>query len=143
MNRTLMEVEKSGMATKRRKTTVDKDNVLRNLEKGMTVKAAFFNANVGRGTFYRWMKSEKFADQVEKARRKAERLLLEAHDKAAKERNDPKAYQWRLARLFPAEYGDRKEVKVEASTNVVSNGTEEVLSMLQQIKDLDRERSAD
>lgn len=101
----------------------------------MTVEAAALLAGVCRRTYYNYReKDSKFAEEADQASRWAEAICLERIKQAAMDRMDWKAWAWILEKRFPDDYGKRQELQV--TTESSSDGTAEVLSMMEQIKSL-------
>jgi len=101
----------------------------------MTIEAAALLAGVARSTYYNYReKDPKFAEAADQASRFAEAVFLERIKQAAMDRVDWKAWAWILEKRFPDDYGKRQELQV--NTTASSDGTAEVLSMMEQIKSL-------
>ena len=119
--------------TKSQKAT--KEEIIENLKTGMTIEAAALLAGVCRQTYYNYReKDSKFAEEADQASRWAEAICLERIKQAATDRMDWKAWAWILEKRFPDDYGKRQELQV--TTESSSDGTAEVLSMMEQIKSL-------
>ena len=124
---------------RKRKTTkaqqVGRDEIVENLKTGMTIEAAVTLAGITSSTYYRWLDAdEKWAEECKGAVRFAEAICLERIKQAAMDRMDWKAWAWILEKRFPEDYGKRQELQVNTSSS--SDGTAEVLSMMEQIKAL-------
>ena len=121
---------------KRKPTKVQskvREDLIENLRTGMTIEAACLLAGIGRTTYYRWLdEDEKWADECKSAVRFAEAVLLERVKQLAMDKMDWRAFAWILEKRFPDDYGKRQELKVESSQS--SDGTAEVLAMLEQVK---------
>ena len=112
-----------------------KEEILENIKTGMTIEAAALLAGVARSTYYNYReKDPKFAEAADQASRFAEAVFLERIKQAAMDRVDWKAWAWILEKRFPDDYGKRQELQV--NTTSASDGTAEVLSMMEQIKSL-------
>jgi hypothetical protein len=112
-----------------------KEEILENIKTGMTIEAAALLAGVARSTYYGYReKDPKFAEAADQASRFAEAVFLERIKQAAMDRVDWKAWAWILEKRFPDDYGKRQELQV--NTTSASDGTAEVLSMMEQIKSL-------
>jgi len=112
-----------------------KEEILENIKTGMTIEAAALLAGVARSTYYNYReKDPKFAEAADQASRFAEAVFLERIKQAAMDRVDWKAWAWILEKRFPDDYGKRQELQV--NTTASSDGTAEVLSMMEQIKSL-------
>ena len=112
-----------------------KEEILENIKTGMTIEAAALLAGVARSTYYGYReKDPKFAEAADQASRFAEAVFLERIKQAAMDRVDWKAWAWILEKRFPDDYGKRQELQV--NTTASSDGTAEVLSMMEQIKSL-------
>ena len=110
-----------------------REDLIENLRTGMTIEAACLLAGIGRTTYYRWLdEDEKWADECKSAVRFAEAVLLERVKQLAMDKMDWRAFAWILEKRFPDDYGKRQELKVESTTS--SDGTAEVLAMLEQVK---------
>ena len=108
----------------------------------MTIEAACLLAGIGRTTYYRWLdEDEKWADECEEAVRFAEAVLLERVKQLAMDKMDWRAFAWILEKRFPDDYGKRQELKVESTTS--SDGTAEVLAMLEQVKEMKHSTSSE
>ena len=113
--------------------TAIKAVILENLRTGMTIKAAALLASISEKTFYNWRDADEvFLKQCEEAVRFAEAVLLERVKQLAMDKMDWRAFAWILEKRFPDDYGKRQELKVESSQS--SDGTAEVLAMLEQVK---------
>jgi hypothetical protein len=130
---------KKKTTTKRRspKLTKTKDaikkSIVEHLEVGNTIETSAFKSGIGRTTYYNWYNAdEKFATACNEAIAKAEEALLNQIMGMAIRRDDWRAPAWILERRFPDRWGAKQELKVE--TNTKSDGTKEVLQMLEQIK---------
>jgi len=130
---------KKKTATKRKspklsktKDTIKK-SVIDHLEVGNTIEASAFKSGISRGTYYNWYNAdEQFALACDEAMAKAEEALLNQIMRMAITRDDWRAPAWILERRFPDRWGARQEIKMETTSK--SDGTNEVLSMLEQIK---------
>ena len=112
-----------------------KEEILENIKTGMTIEAAALLAGVARSTYYGYRETDpKFAEAADQASRFAEAVFLERIKQAAMDRVDWKAWAWILEKRFPDDYGKRQELQV--NTTSASDGTAEVLSMMEQIKSL-------
>jgi hypothetical protein len=99
----------------------------------MTIKAAASQAGISESTYYRWFEeSEEWAEECIAAIRFSEAVLLAKLDRCAEDKLDWRAYAWRLQKRFPDEYGDHK--KLEMNVAQQSDGSQEVLSMMQQLE---------
>ena len=108
----------------------------------MTIEAACLLAGIGRTTYYRWLdEDEKWADECKSAVRFAEAVLLERVKQLAMDKMDWRAFAWILEKRFPDDYGKRQELKVESSQS--SDGTAEVLAMLEQVKEMKHSASSE
>lgn len=117
----------------RRKPAVVKEEILSNLKEGMTIEAAALLAGVTRGTYYNYReKDEEFAEAADQAARFAEAVFLQRIKQSALDRQDWRAWAWLLEKRFPQDYGKRQELQVNST--IPSDGTAEVLSMMEQIK---------
>ena len=130
---------------RRRKTTKAqaevREELIENLKTGMTIEASCVLAGIGSSTYYRWIDDdEEWAEECKCAVRFAEAVLLERVKQCAIEKMDWRAYAWILEKRFPDDYGKRQELKVESTAS--SDGTAEVLSMLEQVKQMNKETSA-
>ena len=115
--------------------TAIKEEILENLRTGMTIKAAALLASISEKTFYNWRDADEvFLKQCEEAVRFAEAVLLERVKQLAMDKMDWRAFAWILEKRFPDDYGKRQELKVESTTS--SDGTAEVLAMLEQVKEM-------
>ena len=112
-----------------------KEEIIENLKTGMTIEASAVLAGVCRTTYYNYRdRDPKFAEEADQASRWAEAICLERIKQAAMDRMDWKAWAWILEKRFPDDYGKRQELQVKTETS--SDGTAEVLSMMEQIKQL-------
>ena len=112
-----------------------REDLIENLRTGMTIEAACLLAGIGRTTYYRWLdEDEKWADECKSAVRFAEAVLLERVKQLAMDKMDWRAFAWILEKRFPDDYGKRQELKVESTQS--SDGTAEVLAMLEQVKEM-------
>ena len=119
-----------------------REDLIENLRTGMTIEAACLLAGIGRTTYYRWLdEDEKWADECKSAVRFAEAVLLERVKQLAMDKMDWRAFAWILEKRFPDDYGKRQELKVESSTS--SDGTAEVLAMLEQVKEMKHSTSSE
>jgi transposase len=119
-----------------------REDLIENLRTGMTIEAACLLAGIGRTTYYRWLdEDEKWADECKSAVRFAEAVLLERVKQLAMDKMDWRAFAWILEKRFPDDYGKRQELKVESSTS--SDGTAEVLAMLEQVKEMKHSASSE
>ena len=101
----------------------------------MTIEASAVLAGVCRTTYYNYRdRDPKFAEEADQASRWAEAICLERIKQAAMDRMDWKAWAWILEKRFPDDYGKRQELQVKTESS--SDGTAEVLSMMEQIKQL-------
>ena len=124
---------------RKRKTTKAQAEVraeiIANLKEGMTVEAAVLLAGITTSTYYRWLESdEKFSEEIAQAHRYFEAIAIARIKQAATDRMDWKAWAWMLEKRYPDDYGKRQELQV--TTESSSDGTAEVLSMMEQIKSL-------
>jgi len=130
---------------KRKPTKVQskvREDLIENLRTGMTIEAACLLAGIGRTTYYRWLdEDEKWADECKSAVRFAEAVLLERVKQLAMDKMDWRAFAWILEKRFPDDYGKRQELKVESSQS--SDGTAEVLAMLEQVKEMKHSTSSE
>ena len=118
-----------------------REDLIENLRTGMTIEAACLLAGIGRTTYYRWLdEDEKWADECKSAVRFAEAVLLERVKQLAMDKMDWRAFAWILEKRFPDDYGKRQELKVESSQS--SDGTAEVLAMLEQVKEMKHSASS-
>jgi hypothetical protein len=107
----------------------------------MTIKAAALLASISEKTFYNWRDADEvFLKQCEEAVRFAEAVLLERVKQLAMDKMDWRAFAWILEKRFPDDYGKRQELKVESTTS--SDGTAEVLAMLEQVKEMKHSTSS-
>lgn len=112
---------------------VIKEEILENLRTGMTIEAAALLAGVCRSTYYNYRENDpKFAEEADQASRFAEAVCLERIKQAAMDKMDWRAWAWILEKRFPDDYGKRQELQVNTTSS--SDGTAEVLSMMEQIK---------
>ena len=119
-----------------------REDLIENLRTGMTIEAACLLAGIGRTTYYRWLdEDEKWADECKSAVRFAEAVLLERVKQLAMDKMDWRAFAWILEKRFPDDYGKRQELKVESSQS--SDGTAEVLAMLEQVKEMKHSTSSE
>jgi hypothetical protein len=110
-----------------------KKSIVEHLEVGNTIETSALKSGISRVTYYNWCKAdEKFALACGEAMAKAEEALLNQIMGMAIRRDDWRAPAWILERRFPDRWGAKQEIKME--TNTASDGTKEVLSMLEQIK---------
>ena len=101
----------------------------------MTVEAAVLLAGITTSTYYRWLESdEKFSEEIAQAHRFFEAIAISRIKQAATDRMDWKAWAWMLEKRYPDDYGKRQELQVKTESS--SDGTSEVLSMMEQIKSL-------
>ena len=101
----------------------------------MTVEAAVVLAGISTSTYYRWLGAdEKFSEEVDGANRYFEAIAISRIKQAAMDRMDWKAWAWMLEKRYPDDYGKRQELQVKTESS--SDGTAEVLSMMEQIKQL-------
>jgi len=122
--------------------TAVKEEILENLRTGMTIKAAALLASISEKTFYNWRDADEvFLKQCEEAVRFAEAVLLERVKQLAMDKMDWRAFAWILEKRFPDDYGKRQELKVESSQS--SDGTAEVLAMLEQVKGMKHSTSSE
>ena len=122
--------------------TAVKAEILENLRTGMTIKAAALLASISEKTFYNWRDADEvFLKQCEEAVRFAEAVLLERVKQLAMDKMDWRAFAWILEKRFPDDYGKRQELKVESSQS--SDGTAEVLAMLEQVKEMKHSTSSE
>ena len=121
--------------------TAIKEEILENLRTGMTIKAAALLASISEKTFYNWRDADEvFFKQCEEAVRFAEAVLLERVKQLAMDKMDWRAFAWILEKRFPDDYGKRQELKVESTQS--SDGTAEVLAMLEQVKEMKHSTSS-
>ena len=130
---------------RKRPTTRPHDEVkvdlLENLRTGMTIEASALLAGIHPRTYYLWKDAdEDFCFDAEEAIRFSEAVLLERVKVLAMDKMDWRAFAWILEKRFPDDYGKRQELKVESTAS--SDGTAEVLSMLEQVKQMNKETSA-
>ena len=119
-----------------------REDLIENLRTGMTIEAACLLAGIGRTTYYRWLdEDEKWADECKSAVRFAEAVLLERVKQLAMDKMDWRAFAWILEKRFPDDYGKRQELKVESTQS--SDGTAEVLAMLEQVKGMKHSTSSE
>jgi len=122
--------------------TAVKEEILENLRTGMTIKAAALLASISEKTFYNWRDADEvFLKQCEEAVRFAEAVLLERVKQLAMDKMDWRAFAWILEKRFPDDYGKRQELKVESTQS--SDGTAEVLAMLEQVKEMKHSTSSE
>ena len=130
---------------KRKPTKVQskvREDLIENLRTGMTIEAACLLAGIGRTTYYRWLdEDEKWADECKSAVRFAEAVLLARVKQLAMDKMDWRAFAWILEKRFPDDYGKRQELKVESTQS--SDGTAEVLAMLEQVKGMKHSTSSE
>lgn len=108
-------------------------SVIDHLEVGNTIMTSVHKSGICKQTYYNWREAdEKFRQAADEAIAKSEEALLNQIMRMAITRDDWRAPAWILERRFPERWSAKQELKVE--TNQTSNGTEEVLSMLEQIK---------
>jgi len=122
--------------------TAVKTEILENLRTGMTIKAAALLASISEKTFYNWRDADEvFLKDCEEAVRFAEAVLLERVKQLAMDKMDWRAFAWILEKRFPDDYGKRQELKVESTQS--SDGTAEVLAMLEQVKEMKHSTSSE
>ena len=122
--------------------TAVKAEILENLRTGMTIKAAALLASISEKTFYNWRDADEvFLKDCEEAVRFAEAVLLERVKQLAMDKMDWRAFAWILEKRFPDDYGKRQELKVESTQS--SDGTAEVLAMLEQVKEMKHSTSSE
>jgi len=122
--------------------TAVKEEILENLRTGMTIKAAALLASISEKTFYNWRDADEvFLKQCEEAVRFAEAVLLERVKQLGMDKMDWRAFAWVLEKRFPDDYGKRQELKVESTQS--SDGTAEVLAMLEQVKEMKHSTSSE
>ena len=122
--------------------TAIKTEILENLRTGMTIKAAALLASISEKTFYNWRDADEvFLKQCEEAVRFAEAVMLERVKQLAMDKMDWRAFAWILEKRFPDDYGKRQELKVESTQS--SDGTAEVLAMLEQVKEMKHSTSSE
>lgn len=108
----------------------------------MTIKAAALLASISEKTFYNWRDADEvFFKDCEEAVRFAEAVLLERVKQLAMDKMDWRAFAWILEKRFPDDYGKRQELKVESTQS--SDGTAEVLAMLEQVKEMKHSTSSE
>ena len=108
----------------------------------MTIEAAALLAGVCRTTYYNYRENDpKFAEEADQASRFAEAVCLERIKQAAMDKMDWRAFAWILEKRFPDDYGKRQELKVESTQS--SDGTAEVLAMLEQVKGMKHSTSSE
>jgi transposase len=102
------------------------------LELGMSVKAVCGMVGISTTTYYNWMKDEEdFQKSVDATQCKVEQLALSAMMMHGE--RDWRVWAWILERRYPNQWGAKRELEVHHQQQGHSDGTNAVLSMLQQI----------
>lgn len=126
-----------------------REQLLANLREAMSIRAACALSGVGKSTFYDWINNdEKFADEVEAAKRFSEAVMIARIKALGEEKGDWRSYAWLLERRFRQEWGARQEIELNQTVN--DGGAALVVQMIEQtdqrlleIRDGKDESSAD
>lgn len=112
------------------------ERVIQTLETGASLRAASAAAGIGEGTLRRWRADdEELAARIERARDVGEVALVGLIRTAAAD--DWRAAAWLLSHRWPDRWSEKRVISVEAQKK--SDGTQEVLSMLAQIREPDED----
>lgn len=107
------------------------------LSKGHSVEAACVGAHLNRRSFYRWMQEdEELRDRIEDAKLAGEGAMIAEMRSLIDARQDWKGLAWLLERRWPERYSAKREIEVSTKK---SDGTAEVLAMLEQTNEIMRE----
>jgi hypothetical protein len=130
-NEEVLEVAQPTHTRKKIKYTEQRaDRICELLKTGCTIEIACRAARISTRTFSRWKKDiPEFRERVEADEIFIEPMLLEKMIEHGI--TDWRALAWILERRFPSRWGAKQEVKLEVEK---SNGTPEVLGMLQQVQ---------
>lgn len=110
--------------------------VIEKIRLGLSVRGACGLSRFARSKLYRWMNDDELIKElveeaIDEGFGNIEAKLMEGSSQA--DDTDWRAVSWMLARRFPDEYGEKKEIEVKSSTD---NGIPEVIAMIEQTNEM-------
>lgn len=117
--------------------------VIQRLRDGQSIRGACGLAQFPRTSLYEWMnKDSKIKELVETALDEGFGTIELKLMQSASQTDDVdwRAISWVLARRFPDEYGEKKEVEIKAK---VADGIPEVIAMIEQTNEIIEDKSDD
>jgi hypothetical protein len=112
------------------------EDVLEKVRMGLSVRGACGLTRFPRSKLYRWIDQDEqvkeLVDQaIDEGFGNIEAKLMEGSSQT--DDTDWRAVSWMLARRFPDEYGEKKELEIKAKGD---NGIPEVIAMIEQTNDI-------
>ena len=111
-------------------------NFLERIRDGQSIRGACGLSKMPRKTLYRWMdESDHIRELIEEATDEGLGTIELAMMQATSQSDDKdwRALSWMMARRFPQEYGDKKEVEITAKK---ADGIPEVIAMIEQTNEI-------
>ena len=110
--------------------------LLERLRDGQSIRGACGSSRLPRRTLYDWMDSypeikELVEDATDEGLGTIELAMMQATSQS--DDKDWRALSWMMARRFPQEYGDKKEVEITAKK---ADGIPEVIAMIEQTNEI-------
>lgn len=110
--------------------------LLERLRDGQSIRGACGSSRLPRRTLYDWMDTyPEIKEMVEEATDEGLGTIEVAMMQATSQSDDKdwRALSWMMARRFPQEYGDKKEVEITAKK---ADGIPEVIAMIEQTNEI-------
>ena len=109
--------------------------LLERLRDGQSIRGACGSSRFPRATLYEWMDDPEIKSLVDLAQDEGLGTIEVAMMQATSQSDDKdwRALSWMMARRFPQEYGDKKEVEITAKK---ADGIPEVIAMIEQTNEI-------
>ena len=116
--------------------------MIERLRDGQSIRGACGSSRFPRATLYEWMDDPEIKSLVDLAQDEGLGTIEVAMMQATSQSDDKdwRALSWMMARRFPQEYGEKKEVEITAKA---ANGIPEVIAMIEQTNELIDDESKD
>ena len=110
-------------------------DMLERLKDGQSIRGACGSSRFPRATLYEWMDDPEIKSLVDLAQDEGLGTIEVAMMQATSQSDDKdwRALSWMMARRFPQEYGDKKEVEITAKK---ADGIPEVIAMIEQTNEI-------